>query len=772
MTAARERFPAAVLMPVAVGAGAAGAVPGFPAWTLLALLVAVVVRRLALRRAPEWRSRDGWLATWILTPLALAAGIATALHAGLPTAAAILGAVTLLTAIVVCAPPTAVALVLLVGLSGVSVAVAAAVAPTGPVLAGVTAYVVALALALLELERRRASPFTSGSQASLRHVRARTEDGARPSRAGAHALRLAVVALPLALWLFATLPTKPDTSDDAGAGSADGPSRERPTEDGLEGREGGGGIAALDAFVSGARTKMRLDFVRRVQGDQRPVLLVRVGEGDDPGTALLLRGMAYDRLAEDERGIPAWTRSSVVTADDRTVGPDTAEAEWIWLGFDPPGRPPVRHVIRDLQGHAGGQLFLPPGPRRVRFDAELDDPRVRASADGVVLGLGRLPAGAGYEVDAPGPRQARRPTSASRSDAAVAPLASYVASPPDAARLRAIAKGIVGDATAPSDRADRIEAWLRGLTYSKDMPQVDPRHPLVDFLTRVRAGHCEWFASSMAALLRSLGHPTRLVVGFRGGDFLATIGWVSFRGSHAHAWCETWFEGLGWVPYDPTPAAAGEVATGLEDPARAGAGTGGDEASTDAEGTPFWEGLLRFSREDRRRLAGDAGRAWTRARQGLERTVDRWVPGAGRFAWPATLALALALGLAFRAWRRRSAPSAPAASGMGAGAALRDGPYQRALSALTGIGLRRRGSHTPAEHERRVAAALSPAAPALGTLTTLHVRARYGERPLGPEEQVVAEAAADDVVRAVRERTADRRPTPSPRTLPGGSPPG
>jgi hypothetical protein len=382
----------------------------------------------------------------------------------------------------------------------------------------------------------------------------------------------------------------------------------------------GGGASPLDAFVA-ARTKMRLDFVRRRA--QRPVLLVRVGEGDDPGTTLLLRGMAYDRLAEDERGIPAWTRSSVVTADDRTVGPDTAEAEWIWLGFDPPGRPPVRHVIRDLQGHAGGQLFCPRA-RDVRFDGAY--PARGASADGVVLGLGRLPAGAGYEVDAPGPRQARRPTPASRSDAAVAPLASYVASPPDAARLRAIAKGIVGDATAPSDRADRIEAWLRGLTYSKDMPQVDPRHPLVDFLTRVRAGHCEWFASSMAALLRSLGHPTRLVVGFRGGDFLATIGWVSFRGSHAHAWCETWFEGLGWVPYDPTPAAAGEVATGLEDPARAGAGTGGDEASTDAEGTPFWEGLLRFSREDRRRLAGDAGARGPRT-VGLERTVDRWVPG-------------------------------------------------------------------------------------------------------------------------------------------------
>lgn len=768
MIPARERFPPAVLAPVVVAAVVGTAIPGSPTWALLALLGALLVRRVLLARASEWTGGEGWLAAWVLVPLALASGIGAGLHQGMPTGGLVAGALTLLAAVSVCAPPTAVALVRLLGLSAASVAVAAALVPTGPVVAGVTAYVVTLALALLDLERRRASPFPSGSRVSLRHVRARSAEAAPAPRLGRPALRLAAVALPLALWLFVTLPTKPDLSQDAAAGGDSGPSSARPTEDGLERREGGNGIAALDAFVSGARTKMRLDFVRRVQGDQRPALLVRVGEGEDPGTGLLLRGMAYDRLADDERGVPAWTRSGALTAGDRVVGPDAAEAEWIRLGFDPPDRPAVRHVVRDLQGHAGGVLFLPPGPRRLRFDAELDDPRVRVFPDGVVSGLGRLPAGRGYEVDAPGPGPARRPTPEARSDASVAPLATYVSSPPDAAALRAIAKGIVGDATAPSERADRIEAWLRGLAYSKDMPKVDPRHPLVDFLTRVRAGHCEWFASSMAALLRSLGHPTRLVVGFRGGDFLATIGWVSFRGSHAHAWCETWFYGLGWVPYDPTPPDARDTATGLEEKRRATGkdGLDPDDAGADADGTPLVKRLLRFSREDRRRLAGDAGRALGRARQALERTVDRWVPGVGRFALPALLLLAFGLALLLRAHRRRRADLG--ITSMRGRAAGPGGPYRRALAALAGIGLRRREAHTPTEHARRVASALPPAGASLGVLTGLHVRARYGERPLSTEEQATGESAADAVEARVKERR-DGRKAP---TLPGASLPG
>lgn len=768
MTPVAERFPPSVLAPVVVGALVAAAVPGSPPWALFALLGVILVRRVLLARASEWTGGEGWLATWVLVPLALASGMAAGLHQGMPTGGLVAGALTLLAAVSACAPPTAVGLVRLLALSTASVAVAAALVPTGRVVLGVTAYVVALAVALLDLERRRASPFPSGSRVSLRHVRARPEGVVSSPRIGRHALRIAAVALPLALWLFVTLPTKPDLSQDPTVGEGRGPAGARSSEDGGERREGAGGIPALDAFVSGARTKMRLDFVHRVQADQRPVLLVRVGEGLDPGTGLLLRGMAYDRLAEDERGIPAWTRSSALTAGDHVVGPDASEAEWIRLGLDAPGRPAVRHRVRDLHGHVAGQLFLPPDSRRLRFDAELDDPRLRVFPDGVVLGLGRLPAGRGYEVDATGPGPSTRPSPQSRSDAAVAPLAAYVASPPDAVALRAIARRIVGDATAPSERAELIEAWLRGFAYSKDMPKVDPRHPLVDFLTRVRAGHCEWFASSMAALMRSLGHPTRLVVGFRGGDFLATIGWVSFRGSHAHAWCEAWFDGLGWVPYDPTPPDSRDSATGREDPSRAGGKDGDDAegAAAGADGTSVLDRLLRFSREDRRRLAGDAGRLLSSARRAVERTVDRWVPGAGRFGVPALLLLALGLALFLRAHRRRAKGLATASTRPGAGSP--GGPYRRALGALAAIGLRRREAHTPAEHARRVASALPPAEPPLGALTALHVRARYGERPLTAEEMATAERAADAVESAVKERRGEKTAPP----LPGAPGPG
>jgi protein-glutamine gamma-glutamyltransferase len=90
--------------------------------------------------------------------------------------------------------------------------------------------------------------------------------------------------------------------------------------------------------------------------------------------------------------------------------------------------------------------------------------------------------------------------------------------------------------------------------YTTNLPEAG-LFPLVDFLLRDHAGDCQHFAGAAALLLRLAGVPTRVVAGFatgvRQGD-----GRFEVRDVDAHAWIEVYFQGYGWVAFNPTPAAA------------------------------------------------------------------------------------------------------------------------------------------------------------------------------------------------------------------------
>ena len=89
--------------------------------------------------------------------------------------------------------------------------------------------------------------------------------------------------------------------------------------------------------------------------------------------------------------------------------------------------------------------------------------------------------------------------------------------------------------------------------YTLEIPRVAPRDPLADFLFVRKRGHCEYFASSMAIMLRTLGIPSRVVNGFRTSEFNDLTGNYVIRASSAHSWVEAYFPGYGWVSFDPTP---------------------------------------------------------------------------------------------------------------------------------------------------------------------------------------------------------------------------
>jgi len=134
-------------------------------------------------------------------------------------------------------------------------------------------------------------------------------------------------------------------------------------------------------------------------------------------------------------------------------------------------------------------------------------------------------------------------------------LRPYLKLPHLDVRIAKLAEEITATAPSNYDRAVAIERYLSThFAYTLELPRTMPHDPLATFLFDRKRGHCEYFASSMAVMLRSLRIPSRIVTGFRGGDFNDLTGQYIVRASDAHSWVEAYFPGTGWVAFDPTPA--------------------------------------------------------------------------------------------------------------------------------------------------------------------------------------------------------------------------
>jgi hypothetical protein len=120
-------------------------------------------------------------------------------------------------------------------------------------------------------------------------------------------------------------------------------------------------------------------------------------------------------------------------------------------------------------------------------------------------------------------------------------------------RIRALARQWTG-AGDDQTEALRIQTHLRSeFTYTLNTPRFPTGDPLANFLFVRKSGYCEYFASAMAVMLRTLGIPSRVATGFQSGYFNDVSGMYVIRASDAHAWVEAWIEGQGWRTFDPTP---------------------------------------------------------------------------------------------------------------------------------------------------------------------------------------------------------------------------
>ncbi|MCX6624301.1 MAG: DUF3488 and transglutaminase-like domain-containing protein, partial [Acidobacteria bacterium] len=289
--------------------------------------------------------------------------------------------------------------------------------------------------------------------------------------------------------------------------------------------------------VPGFSSEVRLGQIGEFQRLGTPVMHIRINDGS-PATSLKWRGSA---LAEFDGS--RWFNSNIIgealPIDRKLLLLGDASRPWR----------NGRRINYDVELRSLGAdvLFFAGVPESIQIDARI---LFKTPNDGYRLGLGALEGvryTAGSLLDESG---------AVGGDLALTPARRelYLSLPDLDPRIPDLARSWTAGAASDLDRTRAIETRLRtGYGYSLKLLSVRVRDPLAHFLFVRRQGHCEYFASSMAVMLRAVGIPSRVVTGFQSGVFNPISGWQLIRSSDAHSWVEAFLPGQGWTTFDPTP---------------------------------------------------------------------------------------------------------------------------------------------------------------------------------------------------------------------------
>ncbi len=477
--------------------------------------------------------------------------------------------------------------------------------------------------------------------------------------------------------------------------------------------------------VSGFGANVELGDFGVIRTDPTVVLRVTPPELPDPPpdfAAIRMRGTSFDHY--DGR---RWTRSRDLVAEP--VGrhgthysiplrmPTIHDAEWDVV-LDPLEEPVV---------------FLPPLTVGLQIP-----PRVVGSMD-----VGRdITLAPGLDIryaDADG--IGLRYTAYTAPDAIYDPVLDpehvqrYLQVPEGHERVAALAREWTRGAATDEERVRMLLARLRDsgeYAYSLEMPAVGDRLPLEVFLFEARRGHCEYYSTAAAVMLRALGIPSRNATGFLGGRWNAFGGYYALSQGDAHSWVEAWIEGRGWVTVDPTPAA--------RDAIHPEAGwLGALREALDAVRTRWATDVVSYDLRSQLRLFWTL-RQWLRGAPDEEVAAPAEVPperaagsGSGGGAWPWMVGGALLLfvgALVVRRLRRRGdeGPLDPSAA--------RAVALFRALDdALRRLGWARPPDRTASEHADALAAAGFAEIELVRTVVDRYVAVRYGGEALDATEQ-------------------------------------
>lgn len=210
-------------------------------------------------------------------------------------------------------------------------------------------------------------------------------------------------------------------------------------------------------------------------------------------------------------------------------------------------------------------IFAPPHPLRVSVPVDMDAIEIDDVGTQVVASMLRsrvpLDGGEGYKVTSAvtmAPPENLRRDKTEYPEWVTQRYLQLPATLPD--RVVQRAQEIAAEADNPYDVATAMEGHLRELVYNQSIPAPPPGADAVDyFLFDVQEGYCDYYASAMAVMLRAVGIPARLVVGYTPGLFTqptpedaAAIGSYRVLERNAHAWTEVYFPTYGWIQFEPT----------------------------------------------------------------------------------------------------------------------------------------------------------------------------------------------------------------------------
>jgi transglutaminase-like putative cysteine protease len=486
-------------------------------------------------------------------------------------------------------------------------------------------------------------------------------------------------------------------------------------------RAGGAGTR-----VSGFSETVKLGDIGRLQQSNEVVMRVRV-ENPSPNLSLRWRGIALDTF-DGHR----WSRSLVEsqTISDRTLyqfeKPESVHNLTTQTFFLEPVDTPV--------------LFA--APRVIAVQGAL--PYVRLDREGSVSTrphpLDRITYKAISDTTEPD-------ASALRADLAPysATHARYMKVPETLdPRIARLAREWIAAAGARNryDAARAIEQHLqRDFRYSLDM-KAGGADPLADFLFNVREGHCEYFSTAMAVMLRTQGIAARVVNGFQRGEYNDSADVYTVTQKDAHSWVEVYFpETQAWVTFDPTPPDGRPVRETSGIVSRLGKYAEAMEL--------YWnQYVIGYDRQEQRSLATSLRNQMLTIREVLSEVADsakasvtEWLrslqrsfrggEGAGRSPWPLMIFVALlaafllllvyrvrrfGLRRGLKVWRRE-----------------REHPpvvkfYERMTRLLAARGLKRERDETPLEF------ALATRLPEVVNITRAYNRVRYGAQLLSASE--------------------------------------
>lgn len=274
----------------------------------------------------------------------------------------------------------------------------------------------------------------------------------------------------------------------------------------------------------------------RIYGNPQIVLRVEFPDGrpPDPGT-LYWRGRSYDRFD----GV-RWSRS-------RRIPPSFTPERWFgeWEG---------ERVTQEIYGSPLDNRVLFALHPLVEVEAESRIQPVFDNTGDYSYWGSATPAYTAYSIlGRPAPRRLRE------AERGFIPAGDHYLDLPELpSEVLVLADSLLAGLPTAYDKAVALERWFRSeFGYTLELPATAREATLEHFLLRRRQGHCEYFSTAMAILLRTHGIPTREVNGFLGGEWSDFGDYLAVTQNQAHAWVEVWFPGVGWVPFDPTPAGGG-----------------------------------------------------------------------------------------------------------------------------------------------------------------------------------------------------------------------